>query len=393
MSRAEGGHAADAVRVLASPVFVLALVVLILNDHVLKQAWPGPVTGKLSDVAGLVVAPLLLAVPLAVIGVRRSVPVAVGFTGVGFVLAKTSLAGAAATSAVWSLTGIPTMIRADVTDLVALPALGLAWWVDRKVRSSRALPWRRAVATATGMALLPVAVLATAATSCDEGVWITGASRVDADFPGRPRAAESRLVMSESFSSSAFTIDATRTIGRDVVELSSSNQALREQCDPSDAARCWRVAAGGVEVAHSVDGGQTWESELSLSEDELAAISDESNDCGGSARIESFDLAVLPTGGEPVVVVPLGKGGAYIRDEDAQWELFSIARLRDSALPSVSGGRVTQVIPLDQPPPTTDPTGHADPTGRPTPTCAQPTPTTVTPDPSNGPPTTYDVCP
>ena len=45
------------VRALASPVAVVSLVLLVLNDHVLKQAWPGVVTGKLSDVAGLVVAP------------------------------------------------------------------------------------------------------------------------------------------------------------------------------------------------------------------------------------------------------------------------------------------------------------------------------------------------
>ena len=37
-------------------------MLLALNDHVLKQAWPGWVTGKLSDVAGLVVAPAVLAV-------------------------------------------------------------------------------------------------------------------------------------------------------------------------------------------------------------------------------------------------------------------------------------------------------------------------------------------
>ena len=42
------------VRALASPGFALALVVLVLNDHVLKTAYPGWVTGKLSDVAGLV---------------------------------------------------------------------------------------------------------------------------------------------------------------------------------------------------------------------------------------------------------------------------------------------------------------------------------------------------
>ncbi|WP_156325293.1 hypothetical protein [Nonomuraea sp. SBT364] len=38
---------------------VVAALVLLLNDHLLKHAWPGPVTGKLSDVAGLVVAPPL----------------------------------------------------------------------------------------------------------------------------------------------------------------------------------------------------------------------------------------------------------------------------------------------------------------------------------------------
>jgi hypothetical protein len=45
------------VRALASPGFALALVVLVLNDHVLKTAYPGWITGKLSDVAGLVLAP------------------------------------------------------------------------------------------------------------------------------------------------------------------------------------------------------------------------------------------------------------------------------------------------------------------------------------------------
>src|SRR5690606_18791254 len=46
------------------PVTVASVIVLLLNDHVLKQAWPGFVTGKLSDVAGLVVAPPLAALLL-----------------------------------------------------------------------------------------------------------------------------------------------------------------------------------------------------------------------------------------------------------------------------------------------------------------------------------------
>ena len=40
--------------------FVSALLILILNDHVLKQQFPGFITGKLSDIAGMVILPLLL---------------------------------------------------------------------------------------------------------------------------------------------------------------------------------------------------------------------------------------------------------------------------------------------------------------------------------------------
>ena len=97
----------DAVRALAHPGFVLALVVLVLNDHVLKQAYPGMLTGKLSDVAGLVVAPLLLAVPLTLMRVPRPTLVAIAATGVGFTLTKAFSTGAALTSDLWSLTGCP----------------------------------------------------------------------------------------------------------------------------------------------------------------------------------------------------------------------------------------------------------------------------------------------
>src|SRR5918995_4450814 len=110
MERTGGAPVVDALRVLASPVFVLALVVLVLNDHVLKQAWPGWVTGKLSDVAGLVVAPLLLAAVLTLVRTPRAVTVALGATGAGFVVCKMSAAGAAVTSSAWSLLGTPTMM-------------------------------------------------------------------------------------------------------------------------------------------------------------------------------------------------------------------------------------------------------------------------------------------
>lgn len=44
---------------LLHPVVIAALVVWAVNDHVGKEAWPGLVTGKLSDVAGVIVTPVL----------------------------------------------------------------------------------------------------------------------------------------------------------------------------------------------------------------------------------------------------------------------------------------------------------------------------------------------
>jgi hypothetical protein len=57
---------------LESPFWWLALVTLLLNDHVLKTAGvlPGVLTGKLSDFAGLVVAPVLLVALLRATSLR-----------------------------------------------------------------------------------------------------------------------------------------------------------------------------------------------------------------------------------------------------------------------------------------------------------------------------------
>ena len=58
------------------------MFVLGLNDHFLKFISPGFLTGKLSDFAGLVFFPLLLELFI------RSRRIAVGLTGIGFVLVK-----------------------------------------------------------------------------------------------------------------------------------------------------------------------------------------------------------------------------------------------------------------------------------------------------------------
>ena len=147
---------------LASPVTVGALALLVLNDHLLKQAWPGPVTGKLSDLAGLVVAPFLVALPLVVLRVRRPVPVAIVVTAVLFTLVKATDAGSDVASAALSAVAGLSLVRRDPTDLLALPALLVAARM-RLARVARPAG-RRSALTVVGAFLLPFVVVATAAT-------------------------------------------------------------------------------------------------------------------------------------------------------------------------------------------------------------------------------------
>ena len=99
------------------------MALLGLNDHVLKGAFPGLITGKLSDFAGLVFFPLVLELVL------RSRPLSVAVTCAGFILVKGTVWGCALWNRV--ATGIFHLIsldaqahlRQDFTDLIALLAL------------------------------------------------------------------------------------------------------------------------------------------------------------------------------------------------------------------------------------------------------------------------------
>lgn len=142
--------------VLGSLPFLLSIGVLLLNDHVLKATRPGLITGKLSDVAGVVMIALLAT------AATRHPGIAFSFTIVGFGFLKTI--PTVAESAAPMLGGVTTT---DPTDLLALLALAPLWrWVARGPA-----PRTNSVASprlALRAVAVSAAVLATTATSCDE---------------------------------------------------------------------------------------------------------------------------------------------------------------------------------------------------------------------------------
>lgn len=128
------------------PVTLAAVALLVVNDWLLKP-WlaPSAVTGKLSDLAGLAFAPVVLsaAIGLALhlaarLGARvdpslsrRRLVACVIATGAVFTAVKLDPAAAHLLAGLISRLGRPAAITPDPSDLACLPALAVALWIGR----------------------------------------------------------------------------------------------------------------------------------------------------------------------------------------------------------------------------------------------------------------------
>ena len=158
-----------ALTALCQPAPVLATLVLVINDHALKGGGvvPGAITGKLSDMAGLFLFPILLAALARVALLRATGSRAVsgrlywrwlpalsaGVTLLGFTALKTWPGFNRLVESFWGQNIL------DPGDLLASPMVGLAWW------------WLRAYDTRTVTAHRPgrvaqITALAVAAFAC-----------------------------------------------------------------------------------------------------------------------------------------------------------------------------------------------------------------------------------
>lgn len=147
---------------LLHPVTVACFVLLLLNDHWLKQSHPGWLSGKLSDVAFMVLSPLWLFAAWARLGSwfgqatpsrcaqRRALWACLSLIGLTLVLMETTAWGdwlyryglgalqfpfRALTS--WTLHSAwsafhPVQATRDLSDLLCLPVLGVAYWIGQR---------------------------------------------------------------------------------------------------------------------------------------------------------------------------------------------------------------------------------------------------------------------
>lgn len=315
-------------RWVAHPLTIGATAVLLLNDHVFKQAWPGLVTGKLSDVAGLVVAPAVLGLLFGLFRAGRiGAAAATLLTGAGFVWVKLTHTGAEVASAAWSIVNGPSVVLADPGDLVALPALGLAWWAWRQVEAAPPLPDRPAHQLRVVLAL-PFAMLAIAATSAPantlpsvDSVQLVGEQvviEVDGQFYGSRSGAGDWTPLPETPSGQ------------------TQERRQTEACAPDDNANCYRVHGGSdfdvnedtplggrlLGVDESTDAGRTWRTAWEVPADRWLFVKRQHPFPGGVdrlAKVASVDVLVRTVPGGHEVIVANGVEGLAVRAADGTW--------------------------------------------------------------------------
>lgn len=143
----------------AHPASLFCLGAWILNDHILKDTFGNVVTGKLSDIFGLVVFPLLVA-SLLPRSISRRIDWALAATAIFFTAINLSAVASGGIESVFGPLLTNPQLTPDPTDLLCLPCLLGARWIW-----SSALPVDSRFIATLGRAVFASAIVASLATS------------------------------------------------------------------------------------------------------------------------------------------------------------------------------------------------------------------------------------
>ena len=293
-------------RWLAHPLFLAAVGMLAVNDHLLKDRFPGWWTGKLSDVAGLAVAAVLAAVVLGPAG-------GVALAAVGFAALKSVPGVAEAAAPV--LGGVTAR---DPSDLLALAVLVPVYLLLRPPpRPGRR---RAGLAAVLPLAGATAAVLAGTATSCAADPAVIEVAARGPDLYARvDHGPSTEWVVTDDDgrtwvgSEGPPGLDPER--GRGDALTDPGPLGPDEAC--AGDGTCYRLRDRRV-VERREAPGRDWVEEYRLSDAEFRAID---TGCSGGQRGVLGSLAV--TGGG-VAVASLGADGLLVRGADGGWARLAV---------------------------------------------------------------------
>lgn len=318
---------------LVHPLTVGAVLLLFVNDFILRRLSPSWLTGKLGDVAWLVFAPLALAAVLAwavparwqrqerIVGV-----LAFGLTGLTFALVKTiPVLHGAAVGIFEAVFQAPSQLLVDPTDLLTLPGL-LVGWAVWHTRDTESHPLPR-----LGLTLLTLAALATVANSpapnygveCvvmqPDGTLLTRASW--ADF-GTYQSRDGGLTWEEA------------SPGRQADGASCQRHREAWELNPPDTSGVAYRLIPGTGIDYSADGGETWTREVDLRGSEARSAYHALTGQGNVvANAGPLDAVVDPATGN--IVAAMGHDGVLTRTPDGTWHWVAVGPYEREPIDSV----------------------------------------------------------
>jgi hypothetical protein len=310
--------------VLGHPLFTGSVFALALNDQVLKERWPGLITGKLSDVAGVVMLAVLLG------ALTRSVCLGSIITAVAFTALK--LIPGVAELATPMLGGVT---RRDPTDLLAILVLVLlVRWMKRAIATGSADRRIERAAVLIRALGLVCAVVATSATSCetvdyvhdvvaDDGVvW----AKYSPEYAPLIEPTESTPRVSTQTSTSTTYVPSplwvSSTDGGRTWSASGAPPEDLKRPDQTclDSGLCFRLLPG--EAVQQARIGEPWTTSFTFTAEEAKRLKYSFSACGASRPFES--LAIVGSGDDQTVVVAMSTQGALVRDPPGMWQRVTV---------------------------------------------------------------------
>jgi hypothetical protein len=287
------------------PAFTGAVAVLALNDHVLKSRYPGFVTGKLSDFAGV----FALAVVVGLLTENRRV--ALIAVGAGFAAIKLSPDAARLAA---PFLGGQTM--QDPGDLIALAAL----WPAHVLLSSDTSTWHRQRWVPPFVVV--AAVLTLTATSCG------GGPRLDAFAIDSEGVVFGRIVdISTQVDSPVATWAKSEDGGHQWVPAGEPDAALSQRFATCNRNECFRISGFAVDEA---GGPGEWRTSFAFSDEEVKRMRERKGGCGTPA----VELASITTTRGPDglhVLVAMGQQGVLHRLPSGEWERRAVLDLKPTS--------------------------------------------------------------
>jgi len=317
-----------ALKLLCSPPSLVAMVVLLINDHLLRRFWPSWITGKLGDFAWLLFFPFALAWAWALILPRRERLVrglSFGMTGGIFALANTIPAchAAVVSAAEWTL-GRPVIWVRDPSDLITLVSLAAAWLMWEKLPDAEALtaPQRGSATKWNRLALAAAALLTVANSAGPPSIGIERLAYREGSIYGLGGSASYGLGGSASYVSHDGGFSWT------MIGVSELYQSRTSVLDVNGIVQ-YRYASGKP-IERSDDSGATWQKVYVRSSSPADKIYYERMYPNYTFYPGPLDAVADPQTGN--VIFAMGAEGVLVRTPDNTWTWVEVGRGRRAEL-------------------------------------------------------------